>query len=110
MTDTPLHYQQEITPLEYITKNKMDFASGNVVKYVTRFRDKGGSHDLVKAADYIRKLLESEYGLTFDLEARPVIPPKTQFNDAPPGAIRVYSMPTGFLGYNNTSPGSYYAN
>ena len=92
MTDAPLHYQQEITPLEYITKNRMDFASGNVVKYVTRFRDKGGSDDLVKAADYIRKLLEAEYGLTFDLEVRPVIPPQTQFNNTPPGFIRCYSL------------------
>jgi hypothetical protein len=72
----------------------MDFASGNVVKYVTRFRDKGGSDDLVKAADYIRKLLEAEYGLTFDLEVRPVIPPKIQFKNTPPGfpIMRFYSL------------------
>jgi len=96
MTDTPTHYQQEITPLEYITKNKMDFASGNVVKYVTRFRDKGGSDDLVKAADYIRNLLEAEYGLTFDLEVRPVSYQKVPCNTTPPGMMRVYGLPIGF--------------
>ena len=110
MTDAPLHYQQEITPLEYITKNRMDFASGNVVKYVTRFRDKGGSDDLVKAADYIRKLLESEYGLTFDLEVRPVTPPQTRFNSPPSPVFRHYGFTTGPFGPELTLTGYKNAN
>jgi hypothetical protein len=72
MTDVPKHYDFASSPLEYITKNKLDFMQGNVVKYVSRFRQKGGKDDLIKAADYIRHLLESEYSLTFDLEVRSI--------------------------------------
>ena len=37
---------------------KLGFLDGNVVKYVVRFRDKGGIEDLKKARHYLDKLIE----------------------------------------------------
>lgn len=35
------------------------FLQGNVIKYVARYRDKGGREDLLKARHYLDKLLEA---------------------------------------------------
>ncbi len=42
---------------DYIAANGLDFFEGNVVKYVTRWREKGGVQDLQKAKHYIEKLI-----------------------------------------------------
>ena len=48
------HYSKmAIEPLEYITKNQLNFAEGNVIKYVSRWRSKGGVEDLKKARHYL---------------------------------------------------------
>jgi hypothetical protein len=48
------HYRQlAIQPIEYILANSLDFCQGNVIKLVTRYRDKGGIEDLDKAIHYI---------------------------------------------------------
>lgn len=55
------HYKSlAIQPVEYIHANKIGYFEGNVIKYVTRWRDKGGRHDLEKAKHYIDLLLELE--------------------------------------------------
>lgn len=55
------HYSKyAIQPTEYIIKNRLNFCEGNVVKYVTRWRDKGGVDDLRKAKHYIDMLIETE--------------------------------------------------
>jgi len=57
------HYRQgDIQPIEYIHANDMDFFSGNVVKYITRWKYKNGLEDLKKAKHYIELLIEQEYG------------------------------------------------
>ena len=56
--EQPLHYLMKITPLEYIEANELDFCEGNVVKYVSRYKMKGGKDDLLKAKSYIEKLIE----------------------------------------------------
>ena len=57
------HYVKcSIQPIEYIHANKLGFIEGNVVKYITRFRDKGGEADLRKIIHYIELLIEMEYG------------------------------------------------
>jgi len=57
------HYRQgSIQPIEYIHANDMDFFSGNVVKYITRWKYKNGLEDLKKAKHYIELLMEQEYG------------------------------------------------
>jgi hypothetical protein len=57
------HYKDmAIQPAEFIHRNRLDFCSGNVVKYVCRHRAKNGAQDLLKAMHYIELLLELEYG------------------------------------------------
>lgn len=55
------HYKrQAIQPWDYIIANQLGFLEGNVVKYVTRHRGKGGVEDLRKARHYLDKLIEVE--------------------------------------------------
>jgi hypothetical protein len=53
------HYtKQAIQPIEYIWANNIGFSEGNVIKYVTRWKDKGGIKDLEKAQHHIALLIE----------------------------------------------------
>ena len=54
------HYKLPIQPIEYIMKNNLNFCQGNVVKYITRYKDKNGLEDLKKAKHYIDLLIELE--------------------------------------------------
>lgn len=57
------HYKKlAIQPVEYIHKNELSFLAGNVVKYITRHRDKQGAEDVRKALHYCQLILELEYG------------------------------------------------
>jgi hypothetical protein len=54
------HYKKHsIQPIEYIFENNLGFCEGNVIKYVTRYKDKGGVKDLEKAKHYLELLIES---------------------------------------------------
>ena len=53
------HYATKaIQPWDYIVSNNLGYLEGNVVKYVSRWKDKGGVEDLKKAQHYLAKLLE----------------------------------------------------
>lgn len=55
------HYKtMVIQPVEYITKNNLGYCEANVVKYISRWRDKGGKKDLEKAKHYIDLLIQLE--------------------------------------------------
>jgi len=55
------HYKSlNIQPIEYIHANGIPFAEGSVIKYVTRWRDKGGLADLEKAKHFLELLIELE--------------------------------------------------
>jgi hypothetical protein len=55
------HYKDmPIQPIEYILKNGLGFCEGNVVKYVSRWRSKGGTEDLKKAKHFLDMLIEDE--------------------------------------------------
>jgi hypothetical protein len=57
------HYKDlAIQPMEYSFKNKLDPAQHTAIKYITRFRNKGGRRDLEKAIHCIEMLIELEYG------------------------------------------------
>lgn len=43
------HYQNEIQPWDIIAEYKMNWFQGEILKYVTRFKHKGGKQDLEKA-------------------------------------------------------------
>lgn len=53
------HYKgKAIQPWDYIVGNNLGYLEGNVVKYVSRWKDKGGIDDLRKARHYLDKLIE----------------------------------------------------
>jgi hypothetical protein len=55
------HYKDlAIQPVEYIIKNNLGYLEGNVIKYISRHRKKGGINDLRKARHYIDMLIEVE--------------------------------------------------
>jgi hypothetical protein len=55
------HYKSlAIQPVEYIHANGVGYFEGNVIKYVTRWKSKGGLEDLKKAKHYIELLIELE--------------------------------------------------
>lgn len=55
----PNHYlKYEITPTEYIIRNNLNFLEGNVIKYVTRHKDKNREEDIKKAIRYLEIILE----------------------------------------------------
>lgn len=61
MIQNPPHYaNKEIEPIDYIIANKLSYCEGNVVKYITRWRGKGGIEDLKKAKQYIDFIIEKE--------------------------------------------------
>lgn len=52
------HYKgYDYQPLDLIENLNLSFAEGCILKYVIRFRDKGGKEDLLKALDYARREL-----------------------------------------------------
>ena len=57
------HYRDfEIMPIEYISKNKLDFLEGNIIKYISRHKKKNGAEDIRKVIHYAELILELEYG------------------------------------------------
>jgi len=55
------HYKGcKIQPIEYIFANNLGYAEGNIVKYVTRWRDKNGVEDLKKVIHYAELLIQEE--------------------------------------------------
>lgn len=56
------HYKiMRIQPIEFIYINDIPYMEGNVIKYVVRHRYKNGLEDLLKAKDYIDKLIALHY-------------------------------------------------
>lgn len=55
------HYTKlKIQPIEYVHANNLGYCEGSVIKYVSRWRDKGGLEDLRKAKHFIDILIELE--------------------------------------------------
>lgn len=55
----PNHYKMKIQPIEYIMANKLDFCSGNIVKYASRWDRRGEPYsDLCKIIEYAKILIE----------------------------------------------------
>ena len=55
-----LYQKLKIQPIEYILANKLGFCEGAIIKYVSRWRDKGGVEDLRKAKQFCDFLIEHE--------------------------------------------------
>lgn len=57
------HYNKfAIQPTEFIYKNNIPFIEGCAIKYLCRWRDKGGVQDLDKAIHFIEMLKELNNG------------------------------------------------
>lgn len=56
------HYTKlAIDPYEYAHRNGLGMLQGNVVKYVTRYKNKNGKEDLEKAMNTLQRLIDMEY-------------------------------------------------
>lgn len=57
------HYKHmPIQPMEYSMKNNLNACQHTAIKYVTRYKVKGGKQDLLKAIHCIEMLIEMECG------------------------------------------------
>lgn len=55
------HYKDKaVQPWDYIVANGLGYLEGNVVKYISRYKEKNGLQDLEKARHYLDKLIEVE--------------------------------------------------
>lgn len=56
------HYKNLLMqPVEFIHYNELGFLAGNVVKYISRYKAKGGAADVRKAIHYCELILKLEY-------------------------------------------------
>lgn len=56
----PSYYGSGFDVIEFCLRNNLTFMQGNVIKYVTRYKNKNGIEDLEKAKEYIDRLIEFE--------------------------------------------------
>lgn len=53
------HYKSKaIQPWDYVAANNIGYFEGCIIKYVSRWKDKGGVDDLRKARHFLDKLIE----------------------------------------------------
>lgn len=56
-----VHYKGlVIEPMEFSIRNRLPWAEGEIIKYVSRWRKKGGIEDLIKARHVLQALIDSE--------------------------------------------------
>ena len=51
------HYKGKIHPIEFIEDQELGAHEANIIKYICRYKDKGGAEDLEKAKWYIERLI-----------------------------------------------------
>ena len=56
----PDYYRKGIETTDYIQSHSMNYLEGNIIKYVTRHRAKGGVDDLRKAEWYLTRLIKQQ--------------------------------------------------
>lgn len=54
----PTYYGTGFDVIDFCQINNLDFMQGNVIKYVTRYKDKNGKEDLLKAREYIDRMIK----------------------------------------------------
>ena len=57
----PSYYKRSIQVTDFIIEYDMNFLEGNIIKYVTRYKEKNGLEDLIKAKWYLDKLIEEQH-------------------------------------------------
>ena len=54
----PTYYGTQVDVIDFCQMNNLDFMQGNVIKYVTRYKEKNGKEDLFKAKEYIDRMIK----------------------------------------------------
>ena len=49
--------------MQFCIDNNIDFVTGNIIKYITRYKGKNGIEDLRKAQEYLRRISKTENGI-----------------------------------------------
>lgn len=75
------HYQKPIQPWDYITLNRLGYLEGNIIKYISRYKEKNGMRDLEKAKHYLDKLIEVNSQKSDIACSHCISPPSCEFND-----------------------------
>lgn len=66
------HYKKlAIQPWDYVLANNLDYFQGSIIKYVTRWRDKGWTQDLHKAKHFLDKYILAMEAQYHHLKERP---------------------------------------
>jgi hypothetical protein len=61
------HYKDlPIQPGRYIRENGLGWYEGNAIKYITRYKQKGGIVDIKKAIHYLELILEENENVSTD--------------------------------------------
>jgi len=56
----PNHYQKgNIEVIDFILDQNFNYLEGNIIKYVSRYKDKNGLEDLKKAQWYLNRLTQT---------------------------------------------------
>ena len=85
------HYEKcGIMPTTYIRANNLDFFEGNIVKYVTRHKDKNGAEDIKKVIHYAEMILEDAYGYKY---GQPPVNPYDDTGNDPSAEMNVWQRP-----------------
>ena len=56
------YHNRAIQPFEYALANEFNYLESNVLKYLTRHKEKNGAEDLRKAIHALELLIEVTYG------------------------------------------------
>lgn len=58
----PHHYKSDNDVISFCLDNNIGFCEGNIIKYIRRWKEKNGVEDLLKAREYIDRLIQKENG------------------------------------------------
>lgn len=58
------HYKSTVQHWDYVVANEIPYLEAQVIRYLTRWRKKGGHEDVRKANHFLQKLMETEGILT----------------------------------------------
>jgi hypothetical protein len=56
------HYASEMQHWDYVLANDIPYLEAQIIKYVTRWKQKDGMEDLIKATHFLMKLIEHNGG------------------------------------------------
>ena len=75
------HYRKQgIQHWDYVLANNIPYMEAQVIKYVSRWRDKNGMQDLQKAEHFLQKLIEYETEKQHKEAQVPMMGPKPSLN------------------------------